>query len=93
MKEFIQFDIFTYERYYTDLSTDSYMQRLENTSTSGGFDFDTNKLGEMLNYQGLQVHPDQLESIATQLLMQHVYCTVTGEGDDAKQWVIIMRLF
>lgn len=93
MKKLINFDVFTYEKYYTNLSTDSYMNQLENTSTSGGIDFSSEKLGEMLAYHGLQVHPSDIEHVAMELLLHRTYCTVTGDGDDAKQWVIIMRIF
>lgn len=91
MKRFCNFDVFSYGKNYSDLTTCGQFNRCENISEDG-FDFNIYEFQKILTYNKLQVKKEVLFELKKKLLIDGCVSVFTQENGNNKQWVVILKM-
>lgn len=92
MSKYLHFEVFYFGKYYSDLTTDSQFNRIQNISENG-IGINLPEFNQMLIRNNLNLKAKQLQKVASDIVQNGVASIDTKEDGYNKQWVIIHKKF
>lgn len=92
MNKSLNFEVFCFGKYYSDLTTDSQFNRIQNLSEKG-VGINLPEFNQMLVRNKLNLKVKQLQKVVSDIVQNGVASVDTKEDGYDWQWVIILKKF